>query len=44
MLPITPITPASQAGWEAETNSFRLLLKTTLFSFIAECLEDRRQR
>lgn len=28
--------PASRAGLEAETNSFRLPLKTTLFSFIAE--------
>lgn len=34
---------ASGAGLEAETNSFRLLLKATLFSFIAN-LGERSER
>lgn len=37
--------PTSHDGLEAETNSFRLLLKTTLFSFIAELGgQDRKMR
>lgn len=34
---------SSLAGLEAETNSFRLLLKTTLFSFIAKLGESRER-
>lgn len=36
-------TPRLCAGLEAETNSFRLLLKTILFSFIAKLGESRER-